>query len=165
MYWIDGIQPGRLGVVPCPAGHEDLEAGLWDLKTQGVNVVASLLTSAEQVKYGVQAEHMWCARHGLLFLSFPVHDHGVPDHEPSAYAFALKLKTLVEQGDSVAIHCYAAIGRSPLMAAATMVLMGYTVEDALTRISAARGVRVPERARQVSWLRWFAGVRADRQVV
>lgn len=162
MYWIEGISPGRLGILPCPAGNDDLEAELWELKSQGVNTVASLLTGAEQAKYGMSAEHKWCARHGMLFLSFPIRDHSVPDNEPEAYAFALKLRTLVEQGDTVAVHCFAGIGRSPLVVAATMVLMGCAVEDAFQRISVARGVRVPESERQEEWVHWFAALRGQQ---
>ena len=52
----------------------------------------------------------------------------------------------------VAAHCFAGIGRSPLMIATVLVRHGLDVDAAWSRVSAARGLMVPDTDAQWQWL-------------
>jgi protein-tyrosine phosphatase len=55
------------------------------------------------------------------------------------------------------IHCRAGIGRSSMIAACTMICADVSAADALSRIEAARGVRVPDTEEQRDWVMAFGG--------
>lgn len=141
VFWIDGIKPGRLGIGPCPFA-EDFPA----LRSDGVDIVVSLLEER-----GDEPDH--CEANDLAFLWHPIHDGGVPE---SADDLIRRIVGDVRRGESVFIHCLGGIGRSSTVAAAVLVRMGDTPEGAFERISAARGLTVPETSEQRDWVREFA---------
>lgn len=55
-------------------------------------------------------------------------------------------------GRSIAIHCRAGIGRASLVAAAVLRMLGVSGEEALARISASRGLAVPDTEAQRQWV-------------
>jgi protein-tyrosine phosphatase len=59
-------------------------------------------------------------------------------------------------GRGVGAHCFAGLGRSPLLVAAVLINHGHSDEDAIDLVSAARGYRVPEMDDQHDWLFDFA---------
>jgi protein-tyrosine phosphatase len=61
-----------------------------------------------------------------------------------------------ELGKKIASHCYAGIGRTGLIAASILIKMGMQVDDALIKLSRARGLRVPETIHQITWLHHHA---------
>ena len=61
----------------------------------------------------------------------------------------------VAAGRSVAIHCRAGIGRSTVLAACTLILLGVDGAVALDMIAAARGIEVPETEAQRQWVLSF----------
>jgi hypothetical protein len=54
------------------------------------------------------------------------------------------------------------MGRSPALAAAALVFLGVPAEEALDRVSAARGLDVPTLDEQKDWVRGLAKVRETR---
>jgi protein-tyrosine phosphatase len=60
-------------------------------------------------------------------------------------------------GSSVVIHCRMGIVRSSLIAASAPVLLGVHPDEAFARLSAARGLAVPDTEEQRSWVTAFAG--------
>lgn len=122
------------------------------LKSAGVDVLVSLLTDDDARRFGLEAEAERAAFRGIEFLRFPIEDHQVPVSVDETVAFAQALLGRLEQGRSVVLHCYAGIGRSGLVAATVLFLAGLEIEDACWRLSEARGMRVPETAKQREWL-------------
>ena len=59
-------------------------------------------------------------------------------------------------GKNLAIHCYAGIGRTGLIAASILIKMGMQVDEALIKLSQTRGLRVPETIQQITWLHHHA---------
>ncbi|MGC2780729.1 MAG: hypothetical protein WA418_34345, partial [Bradyrhizobium sp.] len=55
-------------------------------------------------------------------------------------------------GDAALIHCRAGIGRSAAIAACVMIRLGVNPAEALARITAARGARVPDTEEQRAWV-------------
>lgn len=60
IYWIDGVAPGRLGIIPRPRGGDWLQDGIRLLKLSGVDVVVSLLESEEVAELDLAEEQALC---------------------------------------------------------------------------------------------------------
>jgi len=147
--WIEG--PYRLSIMQCPDGS-NLDRDLVELRDQGVNVLVSVLEPDEAAGLGLGDEASVCARHGIEFLSFPIRDHEAPTSAENAIRFARQLAAKLESGKGAVIHCFAGHGRSATMALVTLRLLGWPLDDAVQRLSRARGFPVPETPQQLQWL-------------
>lgn len=110
----------------------------------------SLLTSEEIAELGLEEEEAACRKAGLEFRSLPIPDRQVP--AGNALPFARGLHEALSRGHSIAIHCRMGIGRSSLIAAAVLQLCGVAPEEALSRLSASRGLTVPDTEEQRRWI-------------
>ena len=147
LYTIDRPGPGRLSTMTRPDGFGALDNALAALRAAGVDVLVSLLADDEAEEEGLAYEAEWAKAHGLTFYRLPTQDHHAPDRD----ATAMLAKTLhghLTRGDSVVVHCWAGIGRSSTVAAATLLLEGYEPGAAWRLISAARGYEVPDQQSQ-----------------
>jgi protein-tyrosine phosphatase len=146
VYW---IIKNRIAILPRPRGGEWLADEIASYAQQGLQVLLTLLEPAEELELGLYDEVVLAEKHGLDFLRYPVPDRGVPR---SPDLFAAVIRDLADSGKAVGAHCRAGIGRSGMAAAAFLVRVGETVENAITRVSKARGVGVPDTAAQREWL-------------
>lgn len=89
-------------------------------------------------------------RDRILVLS--IRDRGTPDSVDKFVDLVWDIKTRLDAGMGVAIHCHAGIGRSRLIAAAVLILLDENVDDAFSAISHARGFSVPDTGQQKEWL-------------
>jgi len=151
-YQIEGPWRGKLAIVPRPRGGEWLEDEVLTWQDQGFDVVVSLLTSDEMKDLDLDREADLSRMHGLQFCEFPIPDLGVPDSLAAAQQLLVKLDKNLTAGKKVAIHCRQGIGRSGLVAASLLVVSGVDPEVAFRRVSAARGLPVPETSEQRDWV-------------
>ncbi len=156
VHWIDGIESGRLGIMPRPRGGDWLEDEIHSLKMWGVGAVVSLLGQDEITELDIAEEKSLCEANGIAYLSFPIRDRSVPLSKQDALAFARKLVKLLQDGMSVVIHCRQGVGRSALVAACVLVLGGVSVDEVFEKIENARGCSVPDTEEQREWVRRFA---------
>lgn len=149
VYWIGAASaaPGRLAVMPRP-----LPGQFATLKLQGIDVVVSLMEQGEAQELGLGNEAGLCSAAGLEFLHLPVVDHGIPSAVTPVTRMSRQITSHLQGGRSVAVHCFAGLGRSPLLCAAVLIDHGLGAIEACDLISAARGVEVPEMAEQSQWL-------------
>jgi protein-tyrosine phosphatase len=147
LYTIERDGPGRLSTMMRPDGFGALDGELTALRAAGVDVLVSLLAVDEAAREGLTGEADRAAACGLAFYHLPTRDHSAPDRDGTA-ALAETLHGHLTRGDSVVVHCWAGIGRSSTVAAATMLLEGYEPEQAWQLISAARGYEVPDQRSQ-----------------
>ena len=147
IFWIEAPRLGRIAVMPRPHPQS-----FGDLKAAGVDVVVSLLEAEEAAYIGLGDEAGLAASAGIEFLHLPVIDHGVPASHGPVIAMSSKITQRLADGKGVAVHCFAGLGRSPLLIAAVMIDSGYGAIDACDLISVARGRGVPERNEQADWL-------------
>jgi protein-tyrosine phosphatase len=163
-YWIDTTRlaetgngdPPRVAIVPCPPGGHHLEAAALSLREQGITTLASLLCADEIRVLKLEAEGKTCREAGIDFWWLPVTDHSIPESMEEFRLVLDRLRGDLRAGKGVGAHCYAGIGRSCLLIACLLCLEGLTAEDALDRLSAARGLRVPDTWLQSEWVRHFA---------
>lgn len=156
IYWTKERFPGRIALVARPRGGDWLEDEILAWSEAGLDVIVSLLTEDEISALGLEREAEICKSNGIEFFSFPVVDRSVPASPQSFLEFLNKLKLLLTEGKNVAFHCRQSIGRSPLMAAALMILFRVEPEIAYRQLSEARGLQVPETDEQRIWTESFA---------
>ena len=157
LFWIGGH---RLAVAARPAGEPELAEDLRQLRSGGVDILASALQPDEAAGLGLAEEARLAGDAGLEFVSIPVPDAGTP--EPAAVGDALDwLARAVQDGNSVAIHCRAGVGRSPMLVAAILALGGLEPDAAWQLVAAARGYPVPDNEEQRRWVTAFLATRAE----
>jgi protein-tyrosine phosphatase len=129
-------------------------------KAHGIATVFSVLTPEEETILELTKESREAQSHGLHFLRFPIPDRQVPT-STSELAKALEpLELDLRGGRSAVIHCRQGVGRSGLISACLLMNQGITPQTAVDRISAARGVSIPETAEQRTWIDYYAGTLA-----
>ncbi|MDT4992432.1 MAG: hypothetical protein QOH97_2324 [Actinoplanes sp.] len=154
--------PGRLATMAHPRGGVWLADEMSDLAKAGVDVFVSTLTWEEDRRLGLTEVAVAAAAAGVEFVSFPIADRGVPRAQDITHpgtdilALGVGLAAHVRAGRFVVTQCFAGIGRSTLLACATLVMLGIGPEQALRMVSEARGLPVPDTDAQRHWLYEFA---------
>ncbi|HEY4011461.1 MAG TPA: protein-tyrosine phosphatase family protein [Acidobacteriaceae bacterium] len=154
-FWIETVSPLKLAIVPRPGGGEWLTEDIRQLRSEGIDILVSLLAPEEMRELDLEHEAAACASAGISFVNFPLPEHQVPPSRHGFLTFAQMLHRRASEGLSVGVHCRECIGRSAVLLATLLRLQGFSAKDALERISAARGLRVPGTAEQA---RWVAGL-------
>ena len=152
--------PGRLATMAHPRGGGWLADEMAGLARAGVDVFVSALTWDEDRRLGLTEVAAAAAAAGVEFISFPIADRGVPKpsdmQDADVVALGVRLASHVRAGRFVVTQCFAGIGRSTLLACATLVMLGTGPEQALRMVSEARGLPVPDTEAQRHWLYEFA---------
>ena len=146
----------RLAIVPRPRGNDWLEDEGTQTKRAGVYVLVSMLQPDEATELGLSAEAKLFAAGGIQFRSFPIPDQETPPSTAAFAKFVEELRVEAHAGRCVAVHCRASIGRSSLLLAALLTAEVYTADDALRRLTTARGLQVPDTRDQIRWVERFA---------
>lgn len=162
LYWVNGPWPGRLALAARPRGGEWLEDEFAGWKHAGVNTVFSLLTHKEEEDLELANEASQAETHGMKFLSLPIADRQVPASQSALTKALAKLDSELAAGRNVVLHCRQGIGRTGLVAACLLLTKGIDADEAVKRLSEARGVKVPETAEQRRWIDHYASTFANR---
>lgn len=154
LFLIDGPWRGKLAIAPAPAPGRGLESALRGWQRLGVTGVLSMLDNERR---GWEKERQICERVGLEFYSIPVEDHSIPSAEelPEIASRLADVEMELQRGAVIVAHCYAGIGRSGMATVALLMLGGVPLEEAVKRVSDARGRSCPETEEQHEWLRSF----------
>jgi protein-tyrosine phosphatase len=125
------------------------------IRSEGVDVVVSMLTKDESEDLGLAEEEQMCVNSGMMFMNFPIEDRSVPRSTPEARQLIQELAGHLQEERSIGIHCRAGIGRSALMVASVLVISGISVGKAFELVKSARGCDVPDTNRQREWVEQF----------
>jgi hypothetical protein len=90
----------------------------------------------------------------LLWWSIP--DLGAPTHE-EALELLGELRSRLERGERLLLHCGAGVGRAGTVATGLLVMMDMDLEDAVEHVRAHRPLAGPEAGAQTELLVWLAG--------
>jgi len=142
--------------MPRPRGGDWLEDEISALKQFEVDAVVSLLELHEVDELDIADEARLCRERNIEFLSFPIVDRNVPASLPEFSRFAEKVASSLRENKSIVVHCRQGVGRAGLLAACALILNGISAEEALSRISQARGCAVPETEEQKAFVLKFA---------
>lgn len=153
LHWIE-TPVGRFATSPAPSGSA-LSAEVQRFVAAGVEVVASCLELPEAAAIGLAGEGAALKSADIGFVHHPIPDFGTPVDAPSTDAIVSKLADLLRAERTVAVHCRGGIGRASTLAGCVLVNLGVGAEEAMDRISAARGLRVPETQGQRLWVHGY----------
>ncbi len=156
LHWVDGPWSGKLALAARPRGGEWLDDEIQSWHREGIAAVVSLLTPEEERDLDIAAEAFTVAALGMKFYSFPISDRQVPDSKNLLSQTLWQPDTELETGANVVIHCRQGVGRTGLVAACLLAMNGIEPETALARLSAVRGLPVPETLEQRLWILEYA---------
>ncbi len=143
---------GKLALAARPRGGDWLQDELENWRRSGVDVVVSLLTPEEERDLDLAAERHESEAQGLEFVSHPIPDRQIPASEAALSSTLERVDHALSSGKNVVVHCRQGVGRSGLVAACLLVSRGSTPDSAIERLSAIRGVSIPETPEQRSWI-------------
>lgn len=151
IYKVTKIEKGTLSIMAKPVPGEWIEDEFSELKRLGIDKIVSLLERWEQREVGLAQEEALCLKNQMEFAAFPIKDRDIPNTR-NALKFAKGLYTEICAGKHVVIHCRIGVGRAGIMAGTVLVLSGMTAKEAITLISTARGIQIPDTEEQKNWL-------------
>ncbi len=134
-----------------PRGGDWLEAEVSSLRAQGVDVWVSTLTSAERQELDLENQNEYCRNAGIDLWKLAIADRALPN----TVEFCDHLKRIrdqLDQGKTVVVHCRMGIGRAGLISAGLLITEGEDAEAAIRRVSAARGMQIPDTEEQRKYL-------------
>lgn len=151
LYWVDGSFPGRLAVAERPRGGPWMDDDLRAMKAAGVTMLVSALGEKERRETQLHELDLACASAGVAFRGMPLPNLLTPDLS-STWPLLEEFADEVRGGGGLAAHCHAGIGRSPLIVASVLVVLGVAAKDAWTKVEEARGRAVPDTVAQRRWV-------------
>ena len=155
LYWITGPWAGRLAISARPRAGDWLKDEMSEWQRAGVDTVVSLLTIDEERELELEREAHVSRAAGMAFISFPIVDRDVPSSRLDLVRLTDQLNAELACGKNVVLHCRQGIGRAGLVAASLLMTAGAGLENAISEVSDARGLPVPETAEQRAWLAEF----------
>lgn len=155
IFWINGQLMPPLAIVLRPRGENRLEGELRRLKQNGIDTIVSLLEPLEAEILGLAREESAAQNAGLNFLSYPIPDGQVPRQLAGFREFIAGLVARLGQGERIGVHCQGCIGRSTVVTACALMHLGWGAHEALTAITRARGIAVPDTPEQAAWINQY----------
>jgi len=119
------LKNGVLAGTPRPGIVADMDYDLAALKRVGITVLVSLTTTT--------LDSFKLAEYGIKSVWFPIKDMGAPSPE-EAITLCKKISELVEEGEIIAVHCRAGLGRTGTVLAAQLIWEGRRALDALETV-------------------------------
>jgi len=127
-----------------PETSVDAEAEFDSIQSHGITHLVTLLESEEAALLGLSSEESLCASRNIEFIHYPIADFTLPNSATDFLALAARLHSIAVDGGHVLAHCRGGIGRSGMMTAAVLLQHGESAEQAIKRISTARGTAIPD---------------------
>ena len=162
---------GKIGITLCPgkkqkramtgAWDRDLETDIAAIKSSGYSALVTLMEEQELTHYSVPKAHMESITksHGLDWFHLPIKDVDIPGpaFEQVWKTAGHQLINLLNNGQSIVVHCLGGLGRSGTIAARLLVELGIQPDEAIDRVRRARPGAIETRTqehyvRQKGWL-------------
>ena len=89
-----------------------------------------------------------------LFYLPPIIDRSVPTEKQTIQIkeLAKKLVEKVNQNEKIIVHCRGGIGRAGMLCSAILIEQEIKPQEAIEKISEARGVTIPDTEEQKRWI-------------
>ena len=149
----DFANGAKLGIMPRPRGDDWLEEEIIKFKKQNIGTWVSLLEQHEINELGLRHQQTLCSKHELEYINFPIVDRRIPEKGNKIDSLIETLFQKTQAGNSVVIHCRMGIGRSSIIAGCILLKAGFKTDQILQKITAARGLKVPDTELQIQWLK------------
>ncbi|HEX6878896.1 MAG TPA: hypothetical protein VF135_00905 [Terriglobales bacterium] len=152
IYPIPSVAPLRLAIVARPRGGDWLCDELSGLRSEGVDVLVSMLTMPEAEELLLQRESEECRAAGIEFVSISIPDRSVPPNKGSFLQDVDSIIDLLRKGHFVGVHCRASIGCSSVLAVSVLIRLGMDGAEAFRIVEAARLRPIPDTEEQKRWV-------------
>ncbi len=157
-------QPGQIAMTMAPGKqdeeadflwHRDLQVDLKRLRTYyGVKRLVCLLEAEELCALGIPELFTEAEALGISTEHLPIADDSLPKSIAAFSALVHKLVNAVRSGETVLIHCKGGRGRTGMMAAACLVQLDYSPQDAIATVQQVRSGALSS-AKQRDFIRQF----------
>ena len=130
-----------LVLTPCPGTKEvSLNDSIEQLKSQGVTIIVTALSSKEMQDSGVGNLPDVIERSGLQWVHAPIEDGVAPDEDFQARwsHSSPMLHQALANGEKIAMHCIGGSGRTGLLAAHLLLEKGWELREIITHVQALR---------------------------
>ncbi|TXH79412.1 MAG: hypothetical protein E6Q85_00115 [Thiothrix sp.] len=151
VFHLQQIGAGNLYIMPCPRPHA-LAEDMTFYMDLGVHTIICLLEKTEMIVRGLALEAYLCDQLNLEFKHFPIVDRSIPNDLEHFHRFIESLYAELQQGRNLAIHCYAGIGRTGVVAGSLLIRDGCTPQDAIELMTRVRGYEMPQTPSQYNFL-------------
>lgn len=156
IFWIANT---GLAIVLRPRGDDCLENDLKRIQMAGIQTIISTIEAWEARELGLAEEGNVAQSLGMHFISYPMQDRSVPADREDFVRFITTLSMRLKKGEKIGVHCRGCIGRSTVVAASTLIHLGWPAERAIDEIEVARGCSVPDTEEQRDWILDFGEIR------
>lgn len=152
--------PGAIGMMSAPGRERDLGADLDELaRNHGCVLLVSLVSDHELELLRIADLQGRAADRGIRVIRFPFGDFSAPDSTDEVVSLTTEIIRIANLGGMVAIHCWAGLGRTGLVAACCLVALGLGSCDAIATVRRCRP-RTIEDIDQEDFVARFAGALA-----
>lgn len=135
-------------MVISPRGRDRLRDELHRLQRAGIQTLFPTLENWEAHDPGRSEEAFVSQQLGFDFLSYPIKDGTITLRKEIFDEFVRGLRKRLQTGERIGVHRRRCIGRWMVVAACTLVKLGWRREQALDAIGTARGCSVPDTDKQ-----------------
>ena len=130
-----------LVLIPCPGTKEvSLNDSIEQLKSQGVTIIVTALSSKEMQDSGVGNLPEVIESAGLRWIHAPIEDDVAPNKDFQTrwnHCSPMLLQALAN-GKKIAMHCMGGSGRTGLLAAHLLLEKGWELREIITHVQALR---------------------------
>jgi protein-tyrosine phosphatase len=159
-----GAGRGKIGVTFAPGKNDrfaiggpwarDLDKDLDAIAAWGARTVVTLLEPQELAHLAITRLGAEVQRRGMEWLHLPIPDVSTPDaeFEDKWPAVSDHLRSRLDAGENILIHCRGGVGRSGMIAARLLCESGVDAEEAIVRVRPARPGAI-ETWEQEQWAR------------
>jgi len=130
---------GVIGLMSAPGRERTLAADLDELaEKHGCVALVSLTSDHELDILRIADLPERAAERGIRLLHFPIGDFSTPESTDSVISLAAEIVHVARGGGMVAIHCWAGLGRTGLVAACCLVALGLGPDHAIAAVRQCR---------------------------
>lgn len=140
---------GVIGMTSCPGKQDDfffepsvsrLEADVKTISSWGATVLVTLMELIELNVLQITNLPEKLAEYGIGWIHLPIRNRALPDGEFEAVWSKVggELRSILNNGGKIVIHCQEGIGRTGLIAARLLIEMGVNKNEAITLVRTAR---------------------------
>ena len=129
IYPIKTSLPFRLSIVGRPRGGAPLRDELSALAKDGIEILVSMLPTKEAEELGLAQEAIECHAAAIRFVNIPPPDRSVPPDTLQFLKAVEEFAADLRAGKNIGVHCRAGIGRSFLLAASLLIVLGIPAEE------------------------------------
>ena len=150
LYKIANIKSGVLYIMPKPSS-DWLSDDIQFLQKSGITKIVSLLENREADELNLGKEKDICKLHNVSFEQFPIQDRATPNKK-HLKLFTDKILQELNDGEEIAVHCRAGIGRAGLVTCCTLINAGLSHSEAISIVTNARSCSIPDTTEQLQFI-------------